>query len=105
MSNYPAGAQNHPNAPWNQPDPVSSYRVVVEELWNEDDESLGFQVILLEIGENGDMIDELDLWYNFEEDANDHSLEEVEETDFSDYDDAKFEFDNNVEFYKNDNNG
>ena len=103
MSNYPAGAEHDPRAPWNQVDPDPLYKVVTEELWTADDESLGFQVMLLEVNEEGDLIDELDLWYNFEEDANDHYLEEVDEYKTgTDYEEARRFFDAQVEFYTND---
>ena len=102
--NIPAGAQYDSRAPWNQEDPKPKYEVLVRELWDWDNNSLGFEVTLSEVTDEEEFIDELDNWYNFDDDvdANDYEYEEVDRMIYSDYDDARAHWDGNVEFYKND---
>jgi len=98
--NLPAGAQYDSRAPWNQEDPEPRYQVLTNEYW-EGEESKGFEVLLLEVDDEGYMLDELELWYNYDI-TNETEVEFVDEYNTgTDFEEAKRFFKEQVEFYTN----
>ena len=99
MSNYPAGAENDPRAPWNQPDvDLITYKVLIQEL-EINAEPVGTQVMLLELI-NGEFNDELELYYDFEEDVHEGVLNDVDWPEYDLYTDAFKRFKEEVEYLK-----
>ena len=105
MSNYPAGAENDPRAPWNIKDPEPRYAVFTNEFWDYDDNSLGFEVVLAEVDSEDYQIDVVERWENHGvKDSNDDFVsEEVDEyIAGTNFDDAERFYNGQVQFYIND---
>lgn len=76
------------------------FRVQTSELWD-GSYSLGFEVVLTEVDERNNLIDEHELWYNFEQESSDFELELVDDIRYDNIESARAFFERQVDFYEN----